>query len=158
MPRRDTLEPRRHVAARFLFGCTPSARKVRTLAVVLTIALGIVSLKLPLESLLPQYAFRKDFVQEYVLARAVAERADPYVPIARLVAEYLGVVPEAVFPHPTPHPPTVGLLFLPLALTDYNTAAALWLAFEVVCLLVAVHVLRHWPGTLSPMSWALASS
>ena len=92
----------------------------------------------------------KDFTQEYLLARAILDRASPYQPIDQLAARY--VDPSGYFTktHPTPHPPTVGLLALPLGLLSYSAAAQVWLAVELACLLGSVRLLTHerWARTL----------
>ncbi|MBC7261484.1 MAG: DUF2029 domain-containing protein, partial [Chloroflexi bacterium] len=116
---------------------------MRCIATGLGIVLGVAQLKLAIESLFPAWIARKDFLQEYILARAMVDRVDPYLPIAELAAHYLGNLPQQVFPHPTPHPPPVGLLLAPLALFDYPTAAAIWLGVELLCLVAAVYLVGH---------------
>jgi Glycosyltransferase family 87 len=76
----------------------------------------------------------KDFGQEYVLARAIRDGIDPYQSVRELGTRY--VTPEGNFnkEHPTPHPPTVGLLALPLSFSSYGDAALLWLVIELACL------------------------
>jgi hypothetical protein len=88
----------------------------------------------------------KDFSQEYLLARAILDRVDPYQPIRDLGARY--VVSSGYFdkPYPTPHPPTVGLLALPLGLLSYSAAARTWLAIELGCLLASVVLLLRGAG------------
>jgi hypothetical protein len=86
--------------------------------------------------------YDKDFGQEYVLARAILEGVEPYQPIRDLGARYVGVVSGNFDkPHPTPHPPTVGLLALPLGLMSYPSAARTWFGFELVCLMASVVLL-----------------
>ncbi len=135
------VNQRQHILGRLVYSQSPAARWLRWGVVALAIAVGLAALKLPLESLLPEHAFRKDFLQEYLLVKAIADGVDPYLPTAVLAERYLGALPRAVFPHPTPHPPPVGLLLLPLALFNYSTAAAVWFGLELVCLLVSVCVL-----------------
>jgi len=134
--------PRQHVLARLLYSHSPAARWTRWVVVVLGIVLSLAYLRqYPIASLQFQWIYRRDFLQEYTLARAVADRIDPYLPTEVLAARYLGSLPHRVFPHPTPHPPPVGLLLLPLALFDYSTAALIWLGIELACLIVAVHLI-----------------
>jgi hypothetical protein len=85
--------------------------------------------------------FRRDFVQDYLWVRAVADGADPYQPVATLGARYLGDIAVDLLQHPTPHPPTMGLLLLPLASLDIRTASTVWLVVELVCLVASIAVL-----------------
>ncbi|MBC7232237.1 MAG: DUF2029 domain-containing protein [Chloroflexi bacterium] len=147
--------PRQHVLARLLYSHSPTARWARRIATVLGIALGLACLRYPIAFLQSQWIYRKDFLQEYTLARAVADRMDPYLPTKVLAARYLGSLPRRVFPHPTPHPPPVGLLLAPLALFDYSTAAAIWLIVELICLWLAVYLVGR---TLDGRFSALATS
>ncbi len=90
-------------------------------------------------------ALRRDFTQDYLWARAAAAGVDPYQPLPVLADRFLGDVPTAVFPHPTPHPPTIGLFFLPLAAFDLYTASIIWLGVELAGLAAFVAVLGvHW--------------
>jgi hypothetical protein len=128
---------------------------LRGVAAVLAVVAGLGAFRIAVASVLPQYvfAFRKDFLQEYTLARALAEGTDPYLPTKELALRYLGVLPREVFPHPTPHPPTTGLLLLPLALFDYSTAAAVWFVLELLCLTASVYLLARGVGARLPL-WA----
>jgi hypothetical protein len=114
--------------------------------VALAFLLGLAELRIPIASLSAPYIYGKDFLQEYIMARALAEGVDPYLPIPFLAGRFLGPLPVALFPHPTPHPPTVGLLLLPLASLDYPWAAGLWTLLELVCLVASVHLLGRISG------------
>ena len=85
----------------------------------------------------------KDFGQEYILARAILDRVDPYKPVQQLAARYVTVAGNFVKGHPTPHPPTVGLLALPLGLFSYPVAARVWFGFELMCLVAALVLLMR---------------
>ena len=99
---------------------------------------GIISLALSMQSLLPQNVYRKDLIQEYLLAKAILNGIAPYTPLAVLTNQFIGPLPNAVFQHPTPHPPPVALLSLPLGLLTYQQTAIVWFVFELVCVLVSV--------------------
>jgi hypothetical protein len=88
--------------------------------------------------------YQKDFGQEYLLARAIRDGADPYELIQTLGARYVDVT-TGYFDkqHPTPHPPTVGLLALPLGLLSYPAAVRVWFALELVCLVAALGMLAR---------------
>jgi len=90
--------------------------------------------------------YEKDFGQEYLLARAIRDGVDPYLPIQTLGARYVGVIGYFDKQHPTPHPPTVGLLAFPLGLLSYPAAVRVWFAFELVCLVAALGMLARATG------------
>jgi alpha-1,2-mannosyltransferase len=85
--------------------------------------------------------YHKDFGQEYLLARAIRDGVDPYLPIQTLGARYVDVTGYFDKQHPTPHPPSVGLLAFPLGLLSYPAAVRVWFAFELVCLVAALGML-----------------
>lgn len=95
--------------------------------------LGLLTLGLQVAVLDEQRVQMKDFVQEYLLARAVLDGANPYLPQPLLAARYMP--PAEALPHSTPHPPLVALLSLPLGLLPFATASALWFALELGMLL-----------------------
>jgi hypothetical protein len=88
--------------------------------------------------------YQKDFMQEYLLARAVLAGADPYLPMPELGGRFLEPLPVELMSNPTPHPPPVALLSLPFGLLPYIPAAAAWYLFEVVCIGLAVTLLLYW--------------
>lgn len=79
--------------------------------------------------------YQKDFIQGYVLARAMREGVNPYLPLPELVPRWL---PEqtsfGALPHPTPHPIPVGWLCMPFSLLGFEKGAVAWLLFELACL------------------------
>src|ERR1700716_621502 len=116
------------------------ARAVRLVFLATFVALGAFLLTF---GLYPQDStlYQKDFGQEYLLARAIRDGVDPYLPIQTLGARYVDVTGYFDRQHPPPRPPTVGLLALPLGLLSYSTAARVWFAFELVCLVAALAML-----------------
>lgn len=113
----------------------------------------------------PESLYRKDFLQEYVMVRAVAAGENPYLPVTQLAARYIGAQSQIPFAHPTPHSPIIGLLLLPLALVDYVTAATWWLGVSLGALLVGMIAVFYlmtgrwalgWPIVLGALSltWA----
>ncbi|MHB1159210.1 MAG: glycosyltransferase family 87 protein [Chloroflexota bacterium] len=136
----------RHALGDLILSPSRAARLLRRAAVAAALLIGLAMLKVPIESLLAPTVYRKDFLQEYLLARAIAEGVDPYLPIPELATRFLGPLPVPLFPHPTPHPPTAGLLFLPLAFLDYPSAAILWVCLELACLAASVHLLGRIGG------------
>jgi hypothetical protein len=82
--------------------------------------------------------FRRDFLQDYLMGRAVAEGVNPYLTIAELGRRFLEVSPAVILDHPSPHPPPSALLFLPLSLLDYQAAGFVWLLVGIISLAVAI--------------------
>ena len=85
--------------------------------------------------------YKKDFINTYLLARALAAKDSPHRPMNEMARQYIGHVQGQVSSIPTPHPPTFGLMVLWIASLSYPTAAAAWSA--VTILLVMVSVLRR---------------
>jgi Glycosyltransferase family 87 len=124
---------------------SPVMRRVLLGVIVVAAAYGTLALLrglIPLDSTLME----KDFGQEYLLARAILDRVDPYQPIRDLGARYVGVTGYFDKPYPTPHPPTVGLLALPYGLLSYASAVRAWFGFELLCLVAAVVLLIRGAG------------
>jgi hypothetical protein len=82
----------------------------------------------------------------------MADGIDAYLPLSRLGALCLNT--PIRFDHPSPHPPTMGLLLLPLAWFDYATASALWLVVEIVCLASTVVMIGRATHSRLP-AWAV---
>jgi hypothetical protein len=121
--------------------------------------MGLVALQVNLISLLRPHVYKKDFIQEYLLAKAVLDGVDPYLYLPDLTLRLVGPVPNLILQHPTPHPPPVALLSLPLGLLSYEQAALVWFLFESACVLVAVYMLLRWldkrPGLVLTLFVAL---
>jgi hypothetical protein len=132
---------RQHVLARWVYPQSRPARLLRGALATLGIVLGLAQLRAPLASLMPAYIYQKDILQEYTLARAIADGLDPYLPTPELVAHYCQCVPPWQNPVPTPHPPTLGVMLLPLALFQYEAVAIAWLVLEIACLVASVYLL-----------------
>ena len=140
-----------HVLARLVYSPSRAARVLRLVAAALAVALGLAALIPCLFSVVAPTVYTKDFLQEYLLARAIADGTDPYLPVQALADHYLGALPYPVFDHPTPHPPPAGLLFLPLALLGYSSAVAVWLGLEIVCLAGSVYLLARGAARRLPL-------
>jgi hypothetical protein len=108
--------------------------------------LGIANMRLWWQSFSIRYIFKKDFIQEFLISKSVLGGVDPYLPLPVLAERFLGPLPNLVFPHPTPHPPPVALICLPLGLLSYEHAAMVWFIFELICLSVSVVLLLRWLG------------
>jgi len=125
-------------------------RLLRVLVACLGIFLGIESFAGAIARLIPPMVYWKDVIQMYLLSRAMLHGIDPFLPLPALAARLLGTTPgydiAALFPHPTPYPPTLGFLAMPLALLDYPTAAVVWLGLELILLAVDVWLLGRVVG------------
>lgn len=106
--------------------------------------MGLLGLKFAVQSLHPPFVYAKDFIQDYLLARAVLDDVDPYLPIRELVQRFLDPSHNFGLQHPTPHPPPVVLLSLPFGLLSYEQAAVVWFFFEMICIVVSVYLLLSW--------------
>ncbi len=111
------------------------------------------TLRLAIDSVRIEHVHRKDFIQEYLLGRALLDGTSPYLPIPELATRYIGSLPDPILPHPTPHPPPAALLGLPLAHLDYASAARVWLVVEIVFILISL-ALSCWALNLRIPFWA----
>lgn len=108
--------------------------------------LGIKDIRIWYQSFSVPYIFKKDFIQEFLISKAVFDGVDPYLPLPVLADKYIGPLPFPVLPHPTPHLPTVALFFLPMGWLSYEHATIVWFFFELLCLSVSVTFLLRWLG------------
>lgn len=100
----------------------------------------------------PPFVYWKDCAQPYLMGKALLNDVDPYAPLPELGREFLPLSRFANYP--TPYPPFVGLLGLPMALLGYETAAWLWLAGEIACLLGSLFLLlRACSVRLNPLAF-----
>src|SRR5262249_20722017 len=108
---------------------------------------GLIGIKRIFESFFPPEIYRKDFIQEYLMAKAILNGVNPYLHLPDLAAIWMNHANNYnALKHPTPHPPVVGLLSLPFGLLSYQAAAVVWLIFELVCLSGSVLLLLRWWG------------
>jgi len=130
-----------HPLRRILTAPRPGLVWFRRTLLIAVVLLGTVRLVQYVRLIFLPDVYRKDFIQEYLLARAALAGVDPYQPLPTLAAQFLGTLPTAVLPNPTPHPPPVVLLSLPFGLVNYRLAAALWLGCELLCIPIALGLL-----------------
>lgn len=105
------------------------------IVILLGILLGVSSLNKIYQSFSYPYLYRKDIVQEYLLARAVMADENPYQPLPILYARFIDAPNPGILSHPTPHPPSIIPLVLWMGLMDYETVALLWFCLELISLL-----------------------
>ena len=124
----------------------------RTIRILQTSLAGIALASL-LPGLLPPGVYRKDFQVEYLTAWAWREGTDIFAPLTELSARYFPL-PTDQFAHPSPHPPVLALLCVPLTFLPFPLVATLWLAFNVFLLLAVGRWLGFWaPGSLALALW-----
>jgi len=119
-------------------------RIYRYAILTLFIAAGLYNFALSLKSLSPEFVYRKDIIQEYLMTRAVLAGVDPYLPCPELAKLFIGPLPNNIVLHPNPHPPPMALLCLPLGWLTYPQAAVVWFLLEIFCLLAACYWLVRW--------------
>ncbi len=117
--------------------------------------LGLASLRFSALSLLPPEVYRKDCMQEYLLAKALLNGVEPYLFLSELAEKFLGDLPYPMLMHPTPHPPPTAVLSIPLGLLTYQQAAILWFVAEALCIVVAARVFLRWLGKRATIPWVL---
>jgi arabinofuranan 3-O-arabinosyltransferase len=95
--------------------------------------------------------FTKDFLPIYVVSKAVGTGLEPFRPINQLAERVIPGLPSTPFHHPTPHPPTLAVLALPLTQLDYAAALVVWLWLELFCLVTALFLL--WRASRHPLPY-----
>ncbi len=98
----------------------------------------------------------RDFIQEYVFAKAVLAGDDPYLPMPKMVERYFDPAPKVNWSHPAPHTPVTAVLSIPLAWLDYPLAAFLWLMLELTLFLLIWTAYFRWWG--EPISWRMRAT
>ncbi len=117
---------------------------LRWCVLILVLSLPVVSIREMFTSLSPVNFYQRDLIQEYLLAKALLAGEDLYLPLVELAARLLPDLPVIVFSHPTPHPPPVALISLPLALFTYEQAVVIWFIFETICVFLISYLLVDW--------------
>lgn len=85
--------------------------------------------------------YSKDILQEYLMTDAVRQNKQLYRPLIDLAQESFGLI--GYFPHPSPHPPPVILLFLMFSNLKYEHVALIWLLIELIILVyLAIYISR----------------
>lgn len=106
------------------------------------------------QSLFAPVVYFKDCISPFLMAKALRHGVNPYLPLPELTARWL----SAAHPvnHPTPYPPFVAFVSLPLAFVSYETVTRIWLGLEIACVLGTILLLLRWWGTsLHPLKVAV---
>jgi hypothetical protein len=96
-------------------------------------------------------AYSADLQTEYLMGRALRDGIDIFTPITELSARYFPFA-TSNFPHPSPYPPVVALLSIPLTLVPFPVLVPLWLLLNVL-VLVAI---GRWLGLSTRAGLAFA--
>jgi hypothetical protein len=115
-------------------------RRLKLPLVLLALLSGLSGFQWVLGALRSENITRKDFIQEYLMARAIRSGVNPYLPLPELNDRFQTGA-QLAFPHPTPHTPVVGVFSLPFAFLGYAQAAGVWLLVEILCLCASVFLL-----------------
>ena len=127
---------------RIAYSREPVMVALRYSLVLTAVLMGIRNIRVWMLSLSFPYIFGKDFIQDFLISKAVWSGVNPYLPTKILADLFMGPLPVRWnFLHPSPHPPPLALFFLPLGLLSYQHAAILWLLFELVCLSISLVLL-----------------
>ncbi len=140
------LSEENHLLAHVVYSNSPVMKTVRiSLVVILTIA-GLAVIYSHISRFIKTDDFRKDFLAIYVLANAIPRGYDITLPIDDLAVHFIEDFHGTAFPHPTPHPPTMGIVFSPLALFSYRTAKCIWIVLQFIFLFFSFHQLTRLLG------------
>jgi hypothetical protein len=146
----DKADSPAHPLIRLLTAESPNGRRLRIALLTIVVVQALWTIAEVVRSAMPNQVYAKDYLAVYVLARAIAAGLDPLTPLSVLVERFVPGIPWTPFPHPTPHPPTLGLLALPLAALPYQISAAVWTAGELLCLTLTVPLLAQLGGWSLP--------
>jgi len=90
----------------------------------------------------------RDSLQYYLMAKAVISGVNPYQPLNELTQKFVGLI--QFFTHPTPSPPFIAVLSIPLSLFSVNQVYIVWFLFEMICLsLIAIMLSILWNERLN---------
>jgi len=129
-----------------LFSRQPLMRILRGCLFTLCLVVPVLSFRRISASLMPANFYQRDFIQEYLLAKALLKGENLYLPLVDLAKRLVPDLPVLLFSHPTPHPPPAALFFLPLAFLTYEQAVVVWFGIEIVCIFSIVAMLLKWLG------------
>jgi len=117
--------------------------KLKSALILALVCLGIINISKLVRSIAIPDVYRKDFFQEYLLARAVILGLPAYTPLPTLAKQIVGPLDNPTFPHASPYPPPVVILALPFGVFGYQAATTLWLVMELTCLYITCSLLIH---------------
>ena len=122
----------------------------------LIIIIGLARLRVILLLLAsPSTYTERDILQEYLLAKASLAGINPYLPLNQLADIFIGNFPYLF--HPSPYPPFVAILFIPLTILSIKQVIITWFIIEMLCLMsIAVMTIYLWKGRID-LIWGIFS-
>jgi Glycosyltransferase family 87 len=125
--------------------CAPFSPRLQRLFLLLVVIQAALAVQQLAASFSPPRLYRKDFMADYLPARAILNQVSPYLPLPALAARVWPETPYQWIQHPTPHPPFLVVLFTPLGLLQYERAVQVWFVLQLSGLLgVIVFLVRGW--------------
>ena len=111
--------------------------------------MGLARLRLILMTLSSPISYQqRDILQEYLMAKALVTRVNPYLPLDKLAEMFIGKFP--FLSHPAPYPPFVALISTPLLPLGINQLIVVWLIIELVFLAaIAAMLTVLWKGKIN---------
>src|SRR5262245_46946224 len=116
---------------------------LRVLAVIAIVAACVGVKKIAIDSYEDDELYRKDFVQEYLFAKAVVDGEYLYPNVPVLMAKYFEKPHEVPWEHPIPHTPVAAVFSVPIGFFSYIVAVTLWLLLELCFLAYAIEILAR---------------
>ncbi len=128
------------------------------LALVLLPTTSFIELDYIISSFKGDNIFYKDFIQDWLLGKAIVVGIDPYLSIHDLAVRLIGNVHQIQGGiHPTPHPPTAGLFLTPLSCLAYRHAAYAWFFLELLFVTSSIYLVCRTLGFNRPRMVAVAA-
>jgi hypothetical protein len=107
---------------------------LRYVLVALIVLMGIARLRIILLLLVSPSTYQnRDILQEYLMAKALLAGVNPYLPLQELAQMFIGNFPFLT--HPSPYPPFVAILSIPLTWFSLNNVIIVWFILEGLCLI-----------------------
>jgi hypothetical protein len=118
----------------------------RYLLMILVVIMGLARLRIVLVLLGDPTSYsRRDILQEYLLAKALLNGINPYLPLNELAQLFIGNI--SFMTHPAPYPPFIAVLSVPLTAFNLHQVINLWFSIEMICLLsIAIMLVYLWKG------------
>jgi hypothetical protein len=113
---------------------------------LLSCLIGLLGIIIVAQSFSDENIWRKDFLGDYLTARAILLGLNPYLPLSELAVIQGYSLPHGTFLHPNPHSPLLVMLSIPFGWFSYKAAVGLNLALEICCLAFSVISLGQWLG------------
>ncbi len=117
---------------------------MRFMLAALIVLMGLARMRLVIGMItVPGSFLKRDILQEYLMAKAWVSGLNPYLAMNELVNRLIGNF--SYYPHPSPYPPVVTILSLPLTWLKLDLLGPAWLLFELIILAtIAIMLVFLW--------------